>query len=433
MPWASVICTLLLLASWSCWKIASNSHANLFKIRFLYFLSGLTISLAIFVRIQMLFFVLLLVVFILYKSYFRDPLFTQSQYFVLGCSILILGFVIWMSNNGSLGDFIEQCITWPREFYGTAYLPTTIFTKDGFIYWSTWYYYPFFFFLAFILVRLSKKYQGMFNLRNRRYGYALWTTTTILAIALSFLGTFEVNPKSYLNPVLQLQWLIEKVPLSLFYFLAALGFIKIVSFLLSGQRSFGVFEITIVGAAIAQLYPGSDPIHLWWIAPILMVAIIPNMYKDKINSENMRSMFNFLLIFFLLFSVVNLGQLHSKDRVYFGKNTVLSGMQSPIDESRFIGRSIELLTQYSTSNQISFDCADGLYATAGGSYLPVDKYFVNWGPARNPTKRDFSIIFICRTGYNEMLLKYPPNQFEVLHEIRSLSGMENYILATKSP
>jgi hypothetical protein len=433
MPWASVICTLLLLAAWSCWKIASNSDTNLFKIRFLYFLSGLTISLAIFVRIQMLFFVLLLVVFILYKSYNRDPLFSQSKYFALGCSILILGFVLWMSNNGSLGDFIEQCITWPREFYGSAYLPTTIFTKDGFIYWSTWYYYPFFFFVAFLLVRLSKKYQGLFILRDRRYGYILWTSTAILAIALSFLGTFEVNPKSYLNPLLQLQWLIEKIPLSLFYFLAALGFIKIVSFLLPGQRSFGFFEITIIGAAIAQLYPGNDPIHLWWIAPILLVALIPSLYKDKINSESMRSFSIFLLVFFLLLSVVNLMQLHSKDRIYFPEETVLSGMQAPLDESRFVGRSIELLTQYSTSNQISFDCADGLYATAGGSYLPVDKYFVNWGPARNPTKRDTSIIFICRTGYDEMLLKYPPNQFEVLHKIRSLSGMENYILTTKSP
>jgi hypothetical protein len=230
-----------------------------------------------------------------------------------------------------------------------------------------------------------------------------------------------------------LQWLIEKIPLSLFYFLAALGFIKIVSFLLPGQRSFGFFEITIVGAAIAQLYPGNDPIHLWWIAPILLVAIIPSLYKDKINSENMRSWSIFLLVFFLLLSVVNLIQLHSKDRIYFAKETVLSGMQAPLDESRFVGRSIELLTLYSTSNQISFDCADGLYATAGGSYLPVGKYFVNWGPARNPTKRDTSIIFICRTGYDEMLLKYPANQFEVLHGIRSLSGMENYILTTKSP
>ena len=433
MPWASVICTLLLLLTWLCWRSASGPKLTSVKISFLYFLSGFAISLAIFVRIQMIAFVLVLVIVIFYKLLIRKSFQPQSVYFVFGSFFVILGFLLWMFKNASLFDFIEQCITWPREFYAGAYSPTTIFTKDGFIYWSTWYYYPFFSFLILLLIHLSKKYKGLLGLRDWRRGSFLWSSLTVFAVALSLLGTSDVEPKSYLNPILQLQWLIEKTPLSFFYFLATLGFVKIVSVFLPGRKSYGFFEITIVAAAVAQLYPGSDPIHLWWITPILLVAVVPDFYKQEISSGNAKSLFSRFLVFLILVSVVNLIQLHSMERVTFGKETILSGMEAPYDDARFVGKSIELLTRYSSSNRISFDCADGLYATSGGSYLALDKYFVNWGPIHKPIHHDSSIIFICRKGYDEMILKYPLIRFEVLHKIQSLSGRENYILKARVP
>jgi hypothetical protein len=433
MPWASVICTLLLLIAWLCWRTASRLDLKSYKILFLYFSSGLAISLGIFVRIQMLAFVLVMIIIILYKLLTRNTLPLQSMNFVLGCFVAVLGFLFWMSKNGSLADFIEQCITWPQEFYGRTYLPTTVFTKDGFIYWSTWYYYPLFFALVSLLIHLTKKYKGEFGLRNTPQSFSLWFTATILAIALSLLGTFDVQPKSYLNPILQLQWFIEKIPLSFFYFLATFGFIKVVATFLPGRKSYGFFEITIVAAAIAQLYPGNDPIHLWWIAPILLVAVVPDFYRRWINSGNLKAVFSYLLIFSILISTVNLIQLHSKERVTYSKDTVLSGMQASADEVTFVGRSLELLSQVSSSGQVLFDCADGLYATSGGAYLAADKYFVNWGPERKPMERSASIVFICRRSYNEILVKYPPNRFEVVHKIASLSGRENYILKARVP
>ena len=428
MPWASVICTLLILISLYCWKSASSKNSQSLRAKVLLFASGFTISLAIFARIQLLFFVFAIsciLVTQLFKSKNRKP---ETTYFLFGSLLMALVSLSWLIQNSALQDFIEQCITWPRKHYGEAYLPTTILTKDGFIYWATWYYYPLFYLvLHFYFGNFQNKFR--FRLVQRKFQLLnIWFFTPIIAISLSLLGTSEVTNKSYLNPLLQGQWIIEKLPLSLFYFLATLSFMKIISHLIFKNKEYDYFDVAIITAAIAQLYPGSDPIHLWWITPILLVTILPRFIGSEVISNNRRSGFSILLVFCLLFSSMNLIQLLSRDRAEFSTDSVLTGMQAPSDEARFVGRSLQLIASLSSKNDILFDCSDGLYAAADGRYLPKDRYFVNWGPDRVTNIGDYSIIFICRMSKEEMLSKYPSQDYQILKKISSSSGRENYIL-----
>jgi hypothetical protein len=428
MPWASVICTLLLLLSWATWKSSYALNLQPNKKRVLYFASGLAFSLAIFVRIQILLFVSIIVIFLAFKLVKRDTKYRNSVFFIYGSCVVVFSFIYWMFMKESLGDFFEQCISWPREFYGQTYLPTTIFTKDGFIYWSTWYYYPFFFFLLLMLFRHAND-SWLENLALSRFKtYGIWAVLTFATVSVSFFSFFDVEEKSYLNPILQLQWLIEKVHLGFFYFLATLGFIKVASSFFRSKRTLGFFEIVITAAAIAQLYPGSDPIHLWWIIPILLVVVLPEFLGIRQTSINYRGAVQLLLIFSIMVSSLNLVNLYSKHRVSFSPDSVLSGMQAPPSEAKFIGESLELLEQYSLTEKIAFDCADGLYATSGGGYLPKSKYFVNWGPVHATKLGQGSVVFVCRMSYEDMRRKYPSDEFRILHTVSTSSGRENYIL-----
>ena len=432
MPWASVICTLLMLISLYCWKLASSVTSRGLRVKILFFAAGFTISLAVFVRIQMLFFVFAIICVLVVQLLKSNNRKRESVYFFFATLLLALVSLTWLIQNSALQDFIEQCITWPRKFYGESYLPTTILTKDGFIYWATWYYYPLFY-LILTFYFGNFWFNSRFLLIRSKFRLVIfWVSIVFIAIATSFLSTVEVKNKSYLNPLLQGQWIIEKLPLSLFYFLAALGFVKIFSYLIFKNREYDYFGIAMVAAAISQLYPGSDPIHLWWITPILLVTILPGIIKGEVSTIIGRKKFSFLLVFFLLISSLNLIQFQSKNRVEFPSDSVLAGMQAPTDEARFVGKSLQLITSLSLKNDILFDCSDGLYAVAGGRYLPRDKYFVNWGPAHLVNTGDYSIIFVCRMSNEEMLSKYPSRDYQILEKISSLSGRENFFLRVRS-
>jgi len=43
----------------------------------------------------------------------------------------------------------------------------------------------------------------------------------------------------------------------------------------------------------------------------------------------------------------------------------------------------------------SFDCPDGVYSVAGGKYLAVDQWFVNWGFSSNDNPKIGSVRIIC--------------------------------------
>lgn len=431
MPWASVICTLLILISLYCWKSASSNNLQGLRAKVLLFASGFTVSLAIFARIQLLFFVFAIsciLVAQLFKSKNRKP---ETIYFLFGSLFMTLVSLSWLIQNSALQDFVQQCISWPRKFYGESYLPTTIFTKDGFIYWATWYYYPLFYLVLVFYMRNFKSRSGKIQIQPKFQILASWLFAFIMALTFVVLSTLEVKNKSYLNPLLQGQWIIEKMPLSLFYLTATLGFMKIFVYLNPKNKECDFFEILIIAAAIAQLYPGSDPIHLWWITPILLVTVLPRFIKSEFSTTIEARKFSFLLIFFVLISILNLVQFQSKDRVEFPRDSILVGMQAPVDEARFVGKSLELIASLSTNNDILFDCSDGLYAVAGGRYLAKDKYFVNWGPDHVIQSTDYSIIFVCRMSKNEMLAKYPSDGYQILNRISSLSGRENYILRVR--
>lgn len=428
MPWASVICTLLMLISLYCWKSASSNTSQSLRAKVLYVVAGIAISLAVFVRIQLLFFVFAISCILIAQIVKDKNRKLESLYFVFGSLLFALISLTWLVQNSALQDFIEQCITWPRKFYGESYLPTTIFTKDGFIYWSTWYYYPMFYLLLVLYIRNFKFRSGNNLIKSKFQVLFSWIFAFIMALIFAVLSTVEVKNKSYLNPLLQGQWIIEKLPLCLFYFAATLGFIKIFGYLNPKNRECDYFEILIIAAALAQLYPGSDPIHLWWITPILLVTIIPRFIKTEIYATIGGRKFSFLLVFFLFISSLNLIQFHSKDRVAFPHDSILVGMQAPADEAKFVGRSLHLIASLSSSNDILFDCSDGLYAVAGGRYLANDRYFVNWGPARLVKSSDYSIIFVCRMSKEQMLSKYPSKDYQILEKLSSLSGRENYFL-----
>jgi hypothetical protein len=416
LPWASVISTLLILIAIHNFRIVQDSKYVRWKPLILV---GAALALLPLLRVQIGIFTLLIL--INWTSlYFRRKI-SVSAYLSLALSTLItlvLTFVLFHS-FGMIESYILQCLEWPSKFYGNAYLPTIIFTKDGLVYWSTWYYYPF----LYVIFRsfLSHRWNFLFKqLPLRRFNHILLPLLIVVfGIFSMFFYSYDVNPKSYLNPFLQFQWLLQRSVIGLFYFLAFDRFIRA----LRGFRSFSLssnyFEPILATSAIAQLYPGSDPLHLWWIAPVLLVTFFsPGNKIFPQYSVDARKLRGYLLYVSVLLTLI-LVQYLSIARVSF-ESSILHGMYSQAEVRNRIEPMLSSIIQTRRlypNNELVFDCHDGLFSVADGTYLPRDKNFVNWSPEFNVVTTSGDIVVVCSLDSVRLHSRYPYEEFSIIHQI----------------
>ena len=430
LPWSSVISTLVLLFCIYNFRLAHGTNRNsIYRL----VITGIMLSLAPLLRIQIWLFVLLISLNWVYL--FLKKRITRLMFLSLTLPIVIVSLIIFMLMYAthSLDSFILQCIKWPRQFYGNTYLPSTIFTKEGLIYWSTWYYYPFY----YVLIRkvlFSKRYLAnvTFSSFDKRKFFLVLILSGYTVITLSLYNA-DVHPKSYLNPLLQFQWLAQRSLLAFFYFLAFERVLRFFTDLLRRRVLGNYFEYLLSLSAISQLYPGSDPLHLWWISPILLATFFTDAQEFySVRKLHLVKFRNYLLLTVTL-SLIILCQYLSIPRVGFSV-PILRNMSTTVLERNELQTKIRLISdmkkQYPNSRMI-FDCHDGIFAVANGTYLVADENFVNWGPRFNRFTKSGDIVFLCRTENSKYQSNYPTNEFLLLQEVRLIDGSKFQVLQKK--
>ena len=407
LPWASTFYTLSILIVLYLYR---NSAIKKF-VKLNGFFCGLILSVTLLIRIQILSVILLSSLYFFWKIRIHENrLF--SKYFLIGIltsQVTIWG-ILWKFNM--LNSFILQCITWPQELYGKTYLPTNIFSKSGFIYWSTWIYYPLFYFIFTLGI---KHYRKIAKIRFLIF---------IIIIPVSIFYSRDIYPKSYTNPVLQLQWLIQKVPLGFYYFISSFLLFYIVRNVVKRIKWKKInFEIIIGVGALLQLYPGSDPIHLWWVTPIIIIVAISliEQHRDRDKYVGIIYYSSFPIIFLCILLLFNFLQI---ERINY-KDSILKGMKGPVSIVSATDDTLNFLSHLGEVERVTFDCGDGLYAVAGGRYIPSGRNFVNWGPYEVGNPESGGVLFKCNTNDLEIEKTLKSGNYQLLKIISFSDNRRN--------
>jgi hypothetical protein len=183
--------------------------------------------------------------------------------------------------------------------------------------------------------------------------------------------------------------------------------------------------LLIVGAAaaITQLYPSWDSMHVWWITPLLLTGVAPMISKwlgEQKFSNSLLSLGAISLIGVLSLQLA-FNLLASREAL---TSPALKGMYGTGVVVRQLDSTLSSLSKFGISKKIAFECEDGLYAGALAKYMARDQRFVNWGPSSNSTFSNATQIFVCHKsdGYLRELI---PTDYRELFNISDGYGTRN--------
>jgi hypothetical protein len=376
LPWASVIATFFtLIAMLVMLQRPENGYIEI-KIAFITVL----LTLGIFVRIHMVISVLIIGIycFWLWARQKSPRLFIL---WLISFSLTLTLSLVTLQLFGALNAYIEQCLLWPISYYAA---PSVGLTKGEIVARALLLFFPGFLFLFYLSV----------NLWNSSIAKAFKISAfTIFTCLVLFLSNYPVNHKSYLNPIYVLVSLSQNFSSIVSYSSVALIFVYIwkertkLAFL-----DFNFISVAIGASLISHLYPAHDTLHLYWIAPGVIAAVV--IYACKRGEGKAKIPFSSLvpvLYSTIVISVV-LGVLHLGEKRVGYSDPVLRGMIGDQATAKPIDDMLTAIRSLPRGSTIEFDCAHGLFAVAGGRYLASDERFVNWGTDKVQTTHDYTLI-----------------------------------------
>jgi hypothetical protein len=164
------------------------------------------------------------------------------------------------------------------------------------------------------------------------------------------------------------------------------------------DRNPAYFLVATVGAiSLIQLYPQSDVMHLWWIAPILLPSFAIFVSDLKVTSEFLPIVFERTILVFSIFGVVLGLNFALSDWKEF-KSPALEGTYASADKVNGL-RIYDDIAKNAIPKKSSFDCHDGIYSVLSGEYLPIDEWYVSWGFPKSVIPELGEIRFICGKSY----------------------------------
>jgi hypothetical protein len=145
--------------------------------------------------------------------------------------------------------------------------------------------------------------------------------------------------------------------------------------------------------SIIQLYPQSDVMHLWWIAPLIIPSLAACLIKIKTYRPSWEETFyRTITIFSVCGFVFAMGFLNN-DWKEFDDPAFAGTSASPekVDSLKIYNR----IADYTVEKNSSFDCPDGIYSVINRSYNAADQWYVNWGFTESVVQNLGKVRFIC--------------------------------------
>jgi hypothetical protein len=239
-------------------------------------------------------------------------------------------------------------------------------------------------------------------------------TFALLFSILVFANVIDVMDKSYLNPMYFLQSMAQNWLNWLGYLCSTVLILISIRFVKEKQVTAKQLVALVIGlSALIQLYPAHDAFHLWWITPVLVIALVGVIGKHIII--RIRPIV-FLSVLTIFASVVTQIPYLTSPREYF-EAPVLVGMLGDAQSVHVVDQSAKMLSSVPKDSFINFDCVDGLYSVLNGSYQAKDANMVNWGKQRFFSDSRIQYRFSCYAT-SELEDFYLRNSFELISRVK---------------
>jgi hypothetical protein len=349
------------------------------------FAAGSLFGLAGFCRIQA--FALLPLIFIVGVLQYRK----ESKVLIsslVGYFSSLAAMALYLLSIGSMDDFIQQGIITPLFAYsevgqGNNYnrfqFVLYIIEAIGFA-------------CLYVISRgVTKKTQNSLS--------AVSIVTAIL-FAIGYVGTWVTNSSIPIRYRVLIGEPLQNLLISPFYF-ATVSSVFLAAFLFLRNHKkinqFNFAEAIVIFTAfgtLPQLYPQPDIMHLWWIAPIYLCCILIVLKQLPNNfSSNSSKILSTLLFSCICLGTVSASQFINHPWVEY-KLGVLKGTYAHETKARSLDI-FSKIEKVAIAGETSFDCPDGVYSVANGTYLAADQWFVNWGFGEEVQPKIGKIRIIC--------------------------------------
>jgi len=374
LPWSSVFAIIFILGSLLLLELILR-HPERQRNVYLAFAIGLMLALGTFTRIHTILVYLAAVSgLLLVKNrfkYLRISASLSAGFFLAFGSI-----VVALAKSHALKPYWDQSIVWASGRYsGGPEISLSFFFNLAWI--------PIFGIVNLLFMRqiLNSNNFKSFRVRIITFGTFLFYLLLFMFSQLPRMGSETLrNPR-----VLEIiggqkgQFAFNFTILTIFLILIVLTNYRLIKKLVSGKFVGDISPIIFLLfalAASAQLYPYADEYHIAFVVPVIVVACVFVIPKDLSFLAEQKA-FQYLAFALIPALLVHFLFLANIDRYEFHSKT-LTGMYGSWQTAKSIDSTLIELEKEQPG--IKFDCADGLYAGAGGRYLSIDEKFVTWGP-----------------------------------------------------
>jgi len=407
LPWPSLLTTLLVLLAFNL-----IIHSNLetcdinSKIRIRLFFAALLMQFAILTRIHLaIALVLVTLVFILKAE--KSIWLVWSKF-----NVIIAGVIITLMIQADvLESYIGQVIIWPLTSFTKP--PMTLGLYFSFI------WFPLLSLLVYLLFVVFR--HGM-AIENKRKRYSLVGFVFILAMLiiyglsnvnaaaapptirswLGFISVFKSNSQVIVGFVACFLFVILGVR-----FLAKLFQNSIVHLNLGKNLLNKLISICMGVTALIQLFPLHDNVHIWFVTPLLIFAVVELVEKKFFSFRNRIAIALISSILILnQFSVF--GKTLQIDRVPLVSQEFI-GMYGTPDFADVVDRTMTELDKLGPSRVLRNNCMSAVYSISNRKFISIDgnflgnifEAFTDYVPIVDPQSKEPELLFYCNISLNE--------------------------------
>jgi len=356
-------------------------------------LAGIFLGLAGFCRIQAFAIVPILAIIMFFR-------FRERKETIFNCLVGYFGgiliFILYMLQHQILDDFVNQVVLTPLFSYSGVGSD-----QNHNIFQIPMYSIKAFVFLAILFLT------SLATLKTR----STWTTYPIIGVlvtSLIFSGNFILSLELPIRVRVLLGEAWSDILLTPYYFSVVATTVIFVALVLGKTKTLNFHEasyITVATVLVLQLYPQPDVMHLWWIAPVLILGIpiaisyLKNEIKptsqtiiDLTKAFRVKTISIALIVFSLGGAVQGVLFVNKSWSEY--SLPVLEGTYAETGKVQN-QRIFDVIPDFAKPGFSSFDCLEGIYSVSEGVYLAQDQWFVNWGNNEKEHQALGDVRFIC--------------------------------------
>ena len=365
LPWPSILSSTMVLLVFLLLIQPKKDEPVLSHGRIRIATAGILLGITPFVRVHNIVFILLLLLALTVWGPSRKYFLSLFSWATLSFSM----YVLMMFFNGSLFDYVYESVTWPLARYGSPEI------SKSYVVGALWY--PVVTLAVFAYLFWIRVY---FKLESPVRKIVVLFVSLLVWVAISF--SFILKRDGYLslrNPkILYLDFSYNIVHFMGYFAAGALVFAIVRTFLRRGTETLVLLNLGLGLGTLTQLYPLYDEVHLWFIAPVLMVCSAIGLSNFKLPDAIIKKSAVFFVPPLIILSALVI-QDWNQPRVSFN-SPILNGMMGSPSSVRNLDGTLNMLNTRLLDNNIIFDCAHGLYAVHNGTFSSAIRSYVNWAP-----------------------------------------------------